>query len=343
MNNRAVLLANLGSPEAPDAPALRKYLNEFLMDPSVLQMPWIIRRLLVSIFILPTRPKASAQAYQQVWMKQGSPLVVLSMELLSALKEQNKHPIAMAMRYGKPNIESQLLELAQQEGIEEVLFIPLYPHFAESTVQTSIKEAERVIKVHKLKIKLLVKKPFYEDPDYIRSLVASAQPWLEKFKDYDHLLFSYHGLPEFHITKADTTGNHCLQNKDCCKQASTAHASCYRHQVFRTTERFVEQTGLSEEQYSLAFQSRLGKAKWLEPSTEATLVKLAEKGIKNLLVICPAFVTDCLETLEEIEIRGAEVFIKAGGHSLTLIPCLNKQSTWVSTLTQWSSKEASEL
>lgn len=289
--------------------------------------------MIVSLFVLPKRPKASAEAYQSVWTDKGSPLLALSDQLKTALQKQIDAPVAMGMRYGRPSIESQLIELARNPGINEILFIPMYPHYAESTVTTSIEEAKRVIKKHQLKIKLTVFAPFYNNPDYINALLASAQPYLQQ--PYDHLLFSYHGLPEMHITKLDKSKKHCLKKKDCCQQAHIAHKTCYRHQVFTTTECFAKQAGLSIDQYSIAFQSRLGRAKWLGPNTEDRLRELAEQGAKKVLVICPAFVTDCLETLEEIAIRGQEVFTEAGGESLTLIPCLNDHPDWVSVLASW--------
>lgn len=335
MGSRAVLLTNLGSPDNTDIPSVRKYLNQFLMDPYVIQLPWILRRLIVGLFVLPFRPKASAHAYKSVWWKEGSPLVVLSNRLLEAVRAKTDVPVAMAMRYGSPSIEEQLLDLAAIDGIDEILLIPLYPHYAVSTVKTTVEEAKAVIKRHKLDIKLIVIKPFYEDQSFIDALVASTAPWINPDNDFDHVLFSYHGLPELHITRADVTGSHCLQREDCCQVASEAHASCYRHQVFRTTERFVEKTGLTPEQYTVAFQSRLGKAKWLEPSAVDTLEALARKGVKKLLVMCPAFVTDCLETLEEIAMQGEEVFKNAGGESLTLIPCLNDHEQWVSVVSDW--------
>jgi ferrochelatase len=239
------------------------------------------------------------------------------------------------MRYGSPCIEEQLLQLAEQDGIEEILLIPLYPHYADSTVKTTVEEAKRVIADHALKVKLNVLPPFYQEQAYIDSLVASTAAWINADKGFDHILFSYHGLPELHLTKADPTGGHCLQRPDCCQVASPAHASCYRHQVLRTTECFVEKAGLEAGQYSIAFQSRLGKAKWLEPSTVHTLEKLAKSGVKKLLVLCPAFVTDCLETLEEIAMQGSEIFEQAGGESLTLIPCLNDHEQWVSVISRW--------
>jgi ferrochelatase len=330
MNTRAVLLANLGSPDQPDVPSVRRYLNQFLMDPYVIQLPWLLRRLIVSLFVLPARPARSAHAYQSIWTDQGSPLISLSMDLLKAVQNKTTLPVAMSMRYGSPSIESELLRLAAMPGIREIVFLPLYPHYAESTVLTSIREAERVIRTHQLDITLQVPAPFYDQPRYISALVASTSPWLSQ--DFDHVLFSYHGLPELHLTKADPTGQHCLKVADCCNTPSPAHATCYRHQVMRTTALFVAEAGLGEDQYSVSFQSRLGRAKWLEPATEQVVQKLAGKGVRKLLVLCPAFVTDCLETLEEIEIQAAETFREAGGESLILIPCLNAHPDWVDTL-----------
>ena len=213
MNKRAVLLANLGSPESPAVSDVRRYLNQFLMDPYVIQLPWLLRRLIVGLFVLPFRPKRSAEAYQSVWTDKGSPLIALSIDLLNALQKITDIPVAMSMRYGTPSIESELLKLASEPGVEEILFIPLYPHYAESTVTTSISEAQRVIKKHQLKITLLPFKPFYNKPDYIDALVSSAQPFLANAGASEHILFSYHGLPESHLTKADpTTGSHCLKN-----------------------------------------------------------------------------------------------------------------------------------
>jgi len=335
MSKRAVLLANLGSPDQPDTPSVRRYLNQFLMDPYVIQLPWLLRRLIVGLFVLPFRPKQSAHAYQSVWTDRGSPLVALSMDLLAALKEKTGIPVGMSMRYGNPSIEAELLKLANEPGIEEILFIPLYPHYAESTVTTSVKEAERVIKKHALNVTLNVLKPFYNNPAYIDALVKSAPQVQRIGQDFDHLIFSYHGLPELHITRADPTASHCLSSPDCCQVPSPAHDTCYRHQVLETTRLFVERAELDRQQYSIAFQSRLGRAKWLEPSTEATLRELANKGVKNVLVMCPAFVTDCLETLEEIEIQGSEMFREEGGESLTLVPCLNVQEDWVASLVGW--------
>lgn len=330
---QAILLVNLGSPDTPDEQSVRAYLNQFLMDPYVIQLPWPLRRLIVSLFVLPKRPKDSARAYQSVWWPEGSPLIALSRQLQKALQGKSSLPVSIAMRYGKPSIQSALCELQARGDVDEVLFIPLYPHFADSTVRTSIVEAERVIKQQGLDLSLKVQPSFYAQEDYIKALVTSAQEALAS--EYDHLLFSYHGLPESHLKKADPTGQHCMSSADCCSRPSPAHATCYRHQVLETTKAFIEKAQVPADKYSIAFQSRLGRAKWLEPYTEESLRELAAKGVKRVLVICPAFATDCLETLEEIGIRGQEVFTEAGGELLTLVPCLNDHPEWVNTLANW--------
>ena len=332
MTKKAILLANLGSPSQPETKAVRRYLNQFLMDKHVIQLPWLWRRLIVGLFVLPFRPASSAKAYQRIWTSEGSPLIVLSKKLQTILQAELDIPVSMAMRYGMPSIEEQILTLARQKDVTDILFIPLYPHYADSTITTSIEEAQLVIKKHRLTVSLTVMPPFYDHPDYIDALVTSAKPYLAK--PYDHLLFSYHGLPESHLAKYHSRGYQFKQDV-CCEGDDKSHAKCYRHHVFLTTRCFANKAKLAPSTYSIAFQSRLGRAKWLTPSTEDTLRKLASDGVKNVLVICPAFVTDCLETLEEIAIGGQEIFKQAGGESLTLIPCLNHHPKWVSTLASW--------
>ncbi|GAA4651852.1 ferrochelatase [Kistimonas scapharcae] len=332
MQGRAVLLVNLGSPDSPEVSDVRRYLNEFLMDKYVIDLPWPLRRLIVSAFVLPSRPKQSAEAYQSVWLPEGSPLKVISEKVRKKLQAQTDIPIRLAMRYGSPSIEQELLALAGQAEVKEILLLPMYPHYAMSTVKTCIEEAQRIMQKHGIRKTLNIHPVFYNQPDYIHALVESARPWLEQ--EFDHLLFSYHGVPERHIRKDDTTGNHCL-TPDCCQKPSTAHATCYRHQLYETTAEFVRAAGIPGNRYSVAFQSRLGKAKWLEPYTDKTVEQLARQGVKRLLVMCPAFTADCLETLEEIAMQGQEIFEAAGGETLTLIPCLNDHPVWISTLKQW--------
>ncbi|WP_281648738.1 ferrochelatase [Parendozoicomonas sp. Alg238-R29] len=337
MKGRAVLLVNLGSPDSTSVVDVRRYLNQFLMDPCVIDLPWPLRRLIVSAFVLPTRPAKSAEAYESVWLDEGSPLKVISQKLADKVSSKTSLPVSLAMRYGNPSMEQELLKLSALENIEEVLLLPLYPHYAMSSVKTCLIEAERVMQEHNLPQKLIIHPVFYQHPDYINCLAKSAQPFVEELHagQWDHILFSYHGVPEKHIKKDDPTGSHCL-TPDCCNRPSKAHETCYRHQVFKTTEKFIETTGIEDNKWSLAFQSRLGKAKWLEPAADQSIRELAAKGVKKLLVICPAFTVDCLETLEEIGMQAKEDFVAHGGEELKLIPCLNDNDDWAETLARWS-------
>lgn len=234
------------------------------------------------------------------------------------------------MRYGEPSIETVLTSLAAQ-GIRKVTLAPLYPQFADSTVTTVIEEAKRVVRDKKLSVQFSILQPFYDQPEYLDALAASVRSYVEQ--DYDHLLLSFHGLPERHLTKLDPTGQHCFKDADCCKNASPeVLKTCYRAQCFSVARDFAERLGLPEGKWSVAFQSRLGRAKWIEPYTEARLEALAQQGVKKLLVMCPAFVADCIETLEEIGDRGLEQFREAGGEELVLVPCLNDDPQWAKAL-----------
>ena len=330
MTQHALLLVNLGSPASTSVADVRSYLNQFLMDPYVIDLPWPLRRLLVSLILL-SRPAKSAHAYQSIWWPEGSPLVEISRQLTDAVRPLwTQGPVELAMRYGEPSIETSLRKLAGQ-GITRVTFAPLYPQFADSTTTTALVEAQRVIAAHQMPLKLSVLQPFFAQPEYLDALAASVKPYLEQ--GFDHLLMSYHGLPERHLHKTDPTGTHCLKGAACCQQASGAVLqSCYRAQCYQVSAGFAERAGLQAGQWSVAFQSRLGRAKWIEPYTEARLDELAAQGVKKLLVMCPAFVADCIETLEEIGIRGREQFIAAGGEELILVPCLNTQPQWVEAL-----------
>ncbi len=330
MTDHALLLVNLGSPASTDVADVRRYLNQFLMDPYVIDLPWPVRRLLVSLILI-KRPEQSAHAYASIWWDEGSPLVVLTRRLQQAMSEQWTHgPVEIAMRYGEPSLPTVLARLAAQ-GVRKVTLAPLYPQFADSTVTTVVEQARQVIAEQKLSFELAVLQSFYDQPEYIDALVASAKPYLQE--DFDHLLLSFHGLPERHLTKLDPTGNHCFKSADCCRTASPqVLAVCYRAQCIRAAESFARAMGLPEGKWSVSFQSRLGRAKWIEPYTEARLDELAKAGVKRLLVMCPAFVADCIETLEEIGDRGREQFIEAGGEELVLVPCLNDHPDWVQAL-----------
>lgn len=329
MSNHALLLVNLGSPASTEVADVRRYLNQFLMDPYVVDLPWPLRRLLVSLILI-KRPAASAHAYASIWWEDGSPLVVLSKRLQQAMKAQwSQGPVELAMRYGEPSIDTVLQRLAAQ-GIKQVTLAPLYPQFADSTTTTVIEEAKRVVRAGNLDMHFALLAPFYDQPEYLEALVDSARPYLEQ--DFDHLLLSFHGLPERHLRKLDP-GKHCLKGPDCCATAPPeVLATCYRAQCMRSAAAFAERMGLGPEQWSVSFQSRLGRDKWIEPYTESRLEELAGQGVKKLLVMCPAFVADCIETLEEIGDRGLAQFQAAGGESLQLVPCLNDHPSWAEAL-----------
>lgn len=330
MTDHALLLVNLGSPASTQVADVRSYLNQFLMDPYVIDLPWPVRRLLVSL-ILVKRPEQSAHAYASIWWDEGSPLVVLSKRLQQAMTRQwTQGPVELAMRYGEPSIETVLTKLAAN-GIQKVTLAPLYPQFADSTVTTVIEEAKRVVKAKRLTMQFSVLQPFYDQPEYLEALVENARPHVQQA--HDHLLLSFHGLPERHLHKLDPTGNHCFKGADCCQNASAeVIATCYRAQCLRSAKLFAERLGLEEGKWSVSFQSRLGRAKWIEPYTEARLAELAHQGAKKILVMCPAFVADCIETLEEIGDRGKEQFREAGGEELVLVPCLNDDPNWAAAL-----------
>jgi ferrochelatase len=308
---------------------VRRYLREFLMDGRVLDAPWPVRFCIVHFAILPFRPKQSAEAYHKIWTPAGSPLVVISRNVQAKLQQRVSVPVELAMRYQNPSIPQAVRNLAQK-GVDEVLLIPLFPHYAMSSFETAVERVKEVAAALAPQMRLTVQPPCFEEPDYIAALVGSAQEFLER--GYDHLLFSFHGLPERHLRKSDPTGRHCLATEDCCTTASPAHATCYRAQCFKTVAAFVKQAGVPEGKYSISFQSRLGRGPWLKPYTDFELPRLAQNGVKRLLVMCPAFVSDCLETLEEIGLRGRDTFLEAGGSESTLIPCLNEHPLWLEAL-----------
>jgi ferrochelatase len=244
------------------------------------------------------------------------------------------------MRYQNPSVDEAINELHYQE-VDELLVIPMFPHYAMSSYETAVARVQEVAARQAPRMKIVVQPPYYNAPDYINALVASAEEYVKG--DFDHLLFSFHGIPERHLRKSDKTGCHCLKVKNCCETPSPAHATCYRAQCFQTMKAFVKQAGIPEGKYSIAFQSRLGRDPWLTPYTDKELERLAKAGVKKLLVICPAFVSDCLETIEEIGMRGRDTFVNSGGTSYTMIPCLNEHPLWIATLESMVKRFTSNL
>lgn len=320
-------------------PDVRRYLGEFLMDRHVIDLPWPLRRALVSGVILPFRPRRSAHAYRSIWTAQGSPLLVHARALAAALaarlrqrraagatEDPDAAPVFLAMRYGEPSLAGAITAITAA-GLRRLLLVPLYPQHADATRTTTIEAVRALAAPAGLAVDVLP--PFHADAGYLDAQAACIRPLLA---GTDHLLLSYHGLPERAVRRADPTGQHCLRSADCCTVPSPAHATCYRSQCLATTAALRDRLGLPDSQVTTAFQSRLGRARWLGPYTDATLAALAGRGIRRLAVAAPAFVADNLETLEELGMRGREAFRAAGGEELTLAPCLNADPRWVDAL-----------
>ncbi len=329
-SKRAVLLVNLGSPDSTDVPDVRRYLREFLGDERVIDLkPRWLAWFLVNCIISPRRAPKSAEAYKAIWQPDGSPLVLTSFsvqrKLVAALGPET--PVFLAMRYGSPAIPGVLQAIAAA-GIEELLLIPQYPHYAMSSWETVVVKVYADAEVHAPGLKIACTQPFYEDADYIEALHEVSRPHLDADR-WDHVLFSYHGIPERHVRKSDASHAHCLVTPDCCNTCSAAHAMCYRAQVIKTTQAFVKRAGIPDGKWSISFQSRLAGEPWLTPYTDFEFERLPKEGKKRLLVFTPAFVADCLETLEEIEGEGKEQFLHAGGEFFHHVPCLNDSAAYV--------------
>ena len=334
MSQRAALLLNLGSPDSTSVPDVKRYLREFLGDERVIDRPasTLLRRILVNQIIIPRRAANSAHAYASIWTPEGSPLIVTSRRTQIALQKNTSDlPIALAMNYGSPSIPDVLRHLAADQ-IDHLLLFPQYPHYAMSSWETVVAKVRREAACIAPAMRIECVLPYYGDADYIEALVASARPYLTQ--PYDHLLFSYHGIPVRHMRKADSSCAHCQIVADCCTTPSPAHATCYKAQITRTTHLFAKKAGLDPAKWSISFQSRIVGEPWLTPYTDFEFKRLVQDGKKNLLVITPAFVTDCLETLEEIRVQGAEDYKAAGGKWFQHIPCLNDQPVWIDFLTR---------
>ncbi len=331
MSRRAILIVNLGSPASTSVSDVRKYLREFLSDERVLDMAAPLRWALLEGIILRTRPKKSAHAYEQVWTPEGSPLVRTSQSVQTKLIAElgPDTTVYLAMRYGQPSVAS-LIEQMVADGIEEFLLFPQYPHYAMSSWETVVVKVMEEVAKQAPQMKVTTVQPFYADPDYIDALHTVAAPYLEQ--PHDYLLFSYHGLPERHMRKADSSGAHCTVVPDCCTTCSPVHATCYKAQCLATTRALIARSGIRADKHSISFQSRLVGEPWLTPFTDKVLEDLPQSGVKKLLVICPAFTTDCLETLEEIQMQGRDSFLGAGGESFQQIPCLNDHPAFIDFL-----------
>ena len=322
-DKRGILIANLGSPDSPAEPDVARFLREFLMDPYVVSLPWLLRAVLVRTIVVPTRKSRSAANYRAIWTDKLGPLRGLTEKLAKCIAAKVDMPVAVGMQYGNPSLRSALQQL---EGIEDLLVIGLYPQHADST-RTTI--AEKITRVSSgRKIRLL--KPFHHNEGFLEISKDHLVGHLDD--DVEHLLLSFHSLPVSHLTKADPTRSHCMKRNDCCQIDSTAHPFCYRHQCIKTAEALGEYVKIP---VTLTYQSRLGRLKWLEPFTVDKLKTLAESGVKKVAVACPSFVIDNLETLSEIAIEARDTFRMYGGTKLQLVPALNCSPALVNLFVSW--------
>lgn len=328
-----LLLINLGTPDEPTTGPVRRYLAEFLDDPRVIDIASWKRWLLLNLVILRTRPKQSAGAYTEIWdPKRGSPLKYYSEELRDALQSSlgDQALVLLAMRYQSPSIEAALATF-QAAGVDQIVALPLFPQYASSSTGSALEklylEAGKLNNVPNL----TVVPPFYDHPAFIRASAAVARPVLAKAQA-KRVLFSFHGLPERHVRASDYSGSHCLAKESCCDTITQANRSCYRAQSYATARALAAELELEEGTWEVSFQSRLGRTPWIKPYTDARLEALGKEGLESLVVLEPSFTADCLETIEEIGIRGRKDFQNAGGGELTLVPSLNSTPEWIAAV-----------
>lgn len=332
MTKKGLLLVNLGTPNSPSNADVYKYLIEFLLDKRVIDFPWLKRNILVRGIIVPLRYKNSAKTYREIWDKErGSPLMYHTQDLKNKVQEalQKNYHVEMAMRYQNPSIESALAILRAKQ-VSEIIVLPLFPQYSSACNGSVIQKVQEITNTWLSIPKLKYINHFYNNPLFINAFAENLASFgIDK---YDHVLFSYHGLPARHLKNADITQAHCLQKSNCCDSITTVNHNCYKAQCYATTQLIAQKVSLDITQYSTSFQSRLGKEIWLEPYTIDVLPQLAKSGKKKILVLSPAFVADCLETLYEIKEEYLELFQKHGGVELQLVPSLNSNKTWVNAV-----------
>jgi ferrochelatase len=327
--NEGVLLINLGSPKELSKKSVRQYLRVFLSDDNVVDLPKFFQQFILRLFILPFRPKNTLEAYEKIWTKEGSPLIISTESIANKLTEKTGWNVEYAMRYEEPSIEKALHKFKKNE-INKIYVISLYPHNAMATTVTTELETRNVAMNVSNDFELIFTKPFFDNEEYINAMVNSIRPYVEN-KSYDKIIFSYHGIPKRQAKKTDETGEHCFSTSNCCEIENDGSKDCYRSHTRIASDLTAKKLGLKDDQWEIAYQSRIGPG-WLTPFTDKRLAKLPEEGIDNIAILCPSFISDCLETLEEIDIRGRETFLKAGGKNMTYIPCLNDSEDTINLL-----------
>ena len=327
--NEGVLLINLGSPKELSKKSVRQYLRVFLSDDNVVDLPKFFQQFILRLFILPFRPKNTLEAYEKIWTKEGSPLIISTESIANKLTEKTGWNVEYAMRYEEPSIEKALHKFKKNE-INKIYVISLYPHNAMATTVTTELETRNVAMNVSNDFELIFTKPFFDNEEYINAMVNSIRPYVEN-KSYDKIIFSYHGIPKRQAKKTDETGEHCFSTSNCCEIENDGSKDCYRSHTRIASDLTAKKLGLEDDQWEIAYQSRIGPG-WLTPFTDKRLAKLPEEGKDNIAILCPSFISDCLETLEEIDISGRETFLKAGGKKMTYIPCLNDSEDTINLL-----------
>jgi ferrochelatase len=324
-----VLLVNLGTPDSPSVRDVRRYLREFLSDPLVIDIPALPRWLLLHLVILPFRSRKSAAAYAKVWTEAGSPLRVHGDSLRSRVAQRlgDSYVVELAMRYRAPAIADAIGRLAAGD-LSRLIVLPLFPQYSLAATQSAIDAVDAQLAKIGNTAPVAVIGAFYDDPGFIRAFATVARPRLDRFRP-DHVLFSYHGLPERQVRATDSSGGHCFATASCCDAIGDANRDCYRAHCYATTRLLTRELELDACAHSVSFQSRLGRTPWIRPYTDKVLPELAVQGVKRLAILCPAFVADCLETLEEIAIRGRKQWARLGGEALELVPSLNSDPAWI--------------
>jgi ferrochelatase len=338
-----LLLINLGTPASCATSDVRRYLRQFLSDPRVLDVPALERWLVLNLFILPRRPRQSAEAYAKIWTERGSPLLFHGEDLAEKVRQRlgPDVPVALAMRYGEPSIAAGLAALCDA-GAGRIVVFPLYPQYSSAATGSSLQEVfERASALWNVPSVQCVP-PFYEHPLFIDACAAVARPLLERERP-ETVFFSFHGLPERHVRKSDRTGGHCLAGPDCCARIGAANRDCYRAQCFATARALADRLDVPADRRIVCFQSRLGRDPWIRPYTDERLVAEARAGCRRAVILSPAFVADCLETLEELGLRAADAWRAAGGDSLTLVPSLNARDDWADAVVAIACEHASWL
>lgn len=337
--SKGVLLVNLGTPDSPSVPHVRSYLRQFLNDPLVIDIPWLLRKLLVNLIIVPFRAPKSAEIYRKLWDDRGSPLLYYGEDVRDLVQEKlgDEYEVFLAMRYKNPSMPS-VMEKMRQRNFESITIIPLFPQYATASTGSVIKLAEKILAKWDKKPKIRMVKRFFDVKGLIDTIAIRAEE--ANYKDYDFYIFSYHGLPNRQVIKTHEDGRTCV-NCSCEKQYEPDMKDCYKATSYETTRLIVDKLGIPEDKYIVSFQSRLSK-NWLTPFSDKVVEEKAKEGVKKLMVFSPAFVADCLETTIEIGDEYNEIFHENGGEELKLVESLNAHPLWIDTLADMVKEEQGE-